>query len=147
MAAECTCQLSATCCHFGGVSKRHTSVGHGEGRTTEVSGAIEGDILYNFVQFGGHASRTPCAAMNFGLGHGSRHPVPNVNCVTLGSNLPWRCKKGRIFENFRLECRIFGGVTPKFVGCRSAELANWVTGHNPCRIERNCTVYRKSNRG
>jgi hypothetical protein len=99
-------------------------------------------ILRNFVQFGGHASRTPCAAMNFGFGHGSRHPVPNVKCVTSGPNLPQRCKKGRIFENFRLECRIFGGVTPNFVGCRSAESVFWVTGHNPCRIERNCAVLR-----
>jgi hypothetical protein len=98
-------------------------------------------ILRNFVQFGGHASRTPCAAMNFGFGHGSRHPVPNVKCVTSGPNLPWRCKKGRIFKKFRLQCRIFGGVTPKFVGCRSAESVFWVTSHNPCRIERNCAVY------
>jgi hypothetical protein len=97
-------------------------------------------ILRNFVQFGGHASRTPCAAMNFGFGHGSRHPVPNVKCVTSGPNLPRRCKKGRNFENFRLECRIFGGVTPNFAGCRSAESVFWVTGHNPCRIERNCAV-------
>jgi hypothetical protein len=79
--------------------------------------------------------------MNFGLGHGSRHPVPNVKCVTMGPNLPWRCKKGRIFVIFRLECRIFGGVTPKFVGCRSAESVFWVTGHNPCRIEWNSTVF------
>jgi hypothetical protein len=92
-------------------------------------------ILRNFVQFGGHASHTPCAAMNFGFGHGSRHPVPNVKCVTSGPNLPRRCKKGRIFENFRLECRIFGGVTPNFVGCRSAESVFWVTGHNPCRTK------------
>jgi hypothetical protein len=56
--------------------------------------------------------------MNFGLGHGSRRPVLNVKCMTLGPNLPWRCKKGRIFVFFRLECRIFGGVTPKFIGCR-----------------------------
>jgi hypothetical protein len=70
--------------------------------------------------------------MNFGLSHGSRRPVPNVKCVTLGPNLPWRCKKGRIFVIFCLECRIFGGVTPKFVGCQSAESVFWVTGHNPC---------------
>jgi hypothetical protein len=79
--------------------------------------------------------------MNFGLGHGSRHPVPNVKCVTLGPNLPWEVPKGRIFENFRLECRIFESVTSKFVGYRSAESVFWVTGHNPCRIEWNCTVY------
>jgi hypothetical protein len=35
-------------------------------------------ILHNFIQFGGHASRTPCAAMNFGFGQGSRRPVLNV---------------------------------------------------------------------
>jgi hypothetical protein len=97
-------------------------------------------ILCNFIQFGGHMSRTPCAAMNFGLGHGSRHPVPNVKCVTPGPNLPRRCKKGRIFEIFCLVCRIFGSVTPNFVGCRSAKSVFWVTGHNPCRIERNCAV-------
>jgi hypothetical protein len=85
-------------------------------------------------------SLTPCAAMNFGLSHGSWCPVPNVKCVTLGPNLPWRCKKGRIFEIFRLECQIFEGVTPKFVGCQSAKSVFWVTGHNPCRIEWNCTV-------
>jgi hypothetical protein len=38
------------------------------------------------------------------------------------------CKMRRIFENFRLECRIFGGVTPNFVGCRSAESVFWGTG-------------------
>jgi hypothetical protein len=31
--------------------------------------------------------------MNFGLGHGSRRPVPNVNCVTLG-------QKRQNFRNF-----------------------------------------------
>jgi hypothetical protein len=63
-----------------------------------------------------------------------------VKCVISGPNFPRRCKKGRIFENFHLECRIFGGGTPNFVGCRSAESVFWVTGHDSCRIERNCTV-------
>jgi hypothetical protein len=58
-------------------------------------------LLYNFIQFSGYASHTH-AAMNFGLGHGSWHPVLNVKCVTLGPNLPWRCKKSRIFEIFVL---------------------------------------------
>jgi hypothetical protein len=98
-------------------------------------------ILCNFIQFGGHVSRTPCAAMNFGLGHGSRCPVPNVKCMTSGPNLPRRCKKGRIFEKICLVCRIFGSVMPNFVGCRSAESVFWVTGHNLCRIEQNCTVF------
>jgi hypothetical protein len=97
-------------------------------------------ILCNFIQFSGYTSHTPCAAMNFGLGHGSRCPVPNVKCVTLGPNLPWRHKKGRIFEILCLECQIFRGVTPKFVGCRSAELV-FCTGRNPCRIEWNHPVF------
>jgi hypothetical protein len=95
-------------------------------------------VLYNFIQFGSHTSRTPCAAMNFGLGHGSQCPVSNVKCVTLGPNLRWRCKKGN--EIFCLECQIFGGVIPKVVGCRSAKSIFWVMGHNLCRIEWNCTV-------
>jgi hypothetical protein len=109
---------------------------------TGTVGSPSPPLLCNFIQFGGHTSRTPCAAMNFGLGHGSRQPVPNVKCVTPGTNLPRRCKKGRIFENFRLVCRIFGSVAPNFVGCRSAESVFWVKGHNPCRIERNCAVHQ-----
>jgi hypothetical protein len=97
------------------------------------------------IQFSSHASRTPCVAMNFGFGHGSWCPVLKVKCVTSGPNLPRRGKKGRIFENFCLVCQIFGSVTPNFVGCRSAESVFWVTGHNPCRIERNCTVPATSN--
>jgi hypothetical protein len=68
------------------------------------------------------------------------HRLLNVKCVTLGPNLPWKCKKGRIFEIFHIECQIFGGVMPKFVGCHSAQSVFWVTGHSPCQIQWNCTV-------
>jgi hypothetical protein len=99
----------------------------------DIAGIVQGKKLYpvqilrNFIQFGGHVSCTSCAAMNFSLGHRSRRPVMNVKCVASGPNLPQRCKKGIIFENFCLECRIFGGVMPNFVGCRSAESVFWVT--------------------
>jgi hypothetical protein len=78
--------------------------------------------------------------MNFGLGHGSRHPVPNVKCVTLGPNSPWKCKKGRIFEFFCLECRIFWRCHTKIcwlpkcqmgiLGHGSQPVLNWMKLYN-----------------
>jgi hypothetical protein len=91
-----------------------------------TTGLTAGQILWNFIQFGSHASRTPCAAMNFGLGHGPRHPVPNVKCLTHWGQISLGGAKKAEFSKFFVLNAKFLEVSRQ--NLLVAELLNWYFG-------------------